>query len=519
MTVSVRTAVQDLAGRELDLLVIGGGITGAGILRDAAMRGLRAALVDQGDFGAGTSSRSSRLIHGGLRYLEHGQMRLVFEALRERSILLRIAPHLVHPLPFAFPAFKGDRVPRWKLAVGLGLYGVLAAGGNVPRPRIFGKAGMLGLEPNLRVKGLTGGGLYYDAQCDDARLVIGTLRSAIAHGAHACNYARVTALVTENGRVAGVDLVGEVGQVAQVRAKTVVNATGPWTDQLRKMEDPAAEPLLRLTQGSHIVARRSRLGHTRAITCLSPIDGRVMFILPWGDLSYIGTTDTDYTGDPAQVHPTREDITYLLRSANSVFPHARLDEHDVVASWAGVRALIDGHSAGPASSVSREHKVVTGSGGMISVAGGKLTTYRRMAAEVVDLVLADRRLGGSAETPDSTHASAGTDTEPLPGGESATFEPFQTAGAELGLPPATVEHLIRTFGTETAAVYNLIRGDRKLRQQIHPEHPAIAAEVVQIVRREMVVYPEDVLTRRLRLATETSDGGKAALNRVAALMA
>ena len=189
MTVSVRTAVQDLAGRELDLLVIGGGITGAGILRDAVMRGLRAALVDQGDFGAGTSSRSSRLIHGGLRYLEHGQLRLVFEALRERSILLRIAPHLVHPLPFAFPVFKGDRVPRSKLALGLGLYGVLASGGNVPRPRIFGKAGMLALEPNLRVKGLVGGGLYYDAQCDDARLTIATVRSAVSHGALACSYA------------------------------------------------------------------------------------------------------------------------------------------------------------------------------------------------------------------------------------------------------------------------------------------------------------------------------------------
>jgi glycerol-3-phosphate dehydrogenase len=525
MTVSVRTAVQDLAGRELDLLVIGGGITGAGILRDAAMRGLRAALVDQGDFGAGTSSRSSRLIHGGLRYLEHGQMRLVFEALRERTTLLRIAPHLVHPLPFAFPVFKGDRVPRWKLALGLGLYGVLAAGGNVPRPRIFGKAGMLALEPNLRVKGLTGGGLYYDAQCDDSRLVIATLRSALAHGAHACNYARVVGLVTENGRVVGADLTeGREDGKAEVpshpaafpasrlpvRARIVVNATGPWSDELRRMEDPGAVPLLRLTSGAHIVVRRSRLGHARAITCLSPIDGRVMFILPWGDLSYVGTTDTDYTGDPAQVQATPDDITYLLRSANSVFPHARLDQHDVISSWAGVRALIDGKSAEPASAVSREHAIVTGPGGMITVAGGKLTTYRRMASEVVDRVIGT----GRKDVGDVSTAS-----EPLPGGESATFEPFRVAGAELSLPPATVEHLIRTFGTETAAIYNLIRGDRNLREPIHPEHPAIAAEVVQIVRREMVVYSQDVLARRLRLTTETSDAGQAAIPRVERLMA
>lgn len=523
MTASVRAAVGDLAARELDLLVIGGGIMGAGILRDAAMRGLRAALVDQADFGAGTSSRSSRLIHGGLRYLEHRQWRLVFEALRERSVLLRIAPHLVHPLPFAFPVYRGDRVPRWKLALGLGLYGLLAAGGNVPRPRIFGKAGMLALEPNLRVKGLSGGGLYYDAQCDDARLTIGTLRSAVAHGALALNYVRVVGLIMEGGRVVGADLSGQAdgrtgGQdreerparppATTVRAKVVVNATGPWVDAVRLMEDPSARPLLRPTAGAHIVVHRARLGHTHAITCLSPIDGRVMFILPWGDLSYVGTTDTDYAGDPAAVRATPEDVTYLLRSANSVFPHARLDEGDVIATWAGVRALLAGDPDLPASSVSREHRIVRGPGGMITVAGGKLTTYRKMAAEVVDLV-AGRRAGGQAD---------GTASEALPGGESATFEPFRAAGAELGLSPATIEHLIRTFGTETAAVYNLVRADRKLREPIHPEHPAIAAEVIQIIRREMVITAEDILARRLRLAIETSDAGAAAFDRVNRLL-
>jgi glycerol-3-phosphate dehydrogenase len=557
MTVSVRTAVEDLAGREFDLLVIGGGITGAGILRDAAMRGLRAALVDQGDFGAGTSSRSSRLIHGGLRYLEHGQMRLVFEALRERAILLRIAPHLVHPLPFAFPLHKGDRVARWKLALGLGLYGVLAAGGNVPRPRIFGKAGMLALEPNLRVKGLVGGGLYYDAQCDDARLTVATVRSAVGHGAVACSYARVDSLIIEDGRVVGARLTegrkdgttertategrndgmtdgtarpGDVPSPSvvpsvrlSVHAKVVVNATGPWTDSLRIMEDSNAAPLLRLTSGAHVVVRRSRLGHTRAITCLSPIDGRVMFILPWGDLSYVGTTDTDYSGDPAAVHATPEDITYLLRSANSVFPHARLEAGDVISSWAGVRALLDGHGDKPASSVSREHRILTGPGGMITVAGGKLTTYRKMAAEVVDLVEESRRQSKAVEAgPTSTDFDplrpSSTDTEPLPGGESATFDPFRATGTELGLSPATIEHLIRTFGTETAAVYNLVRGDRRLREPVHPEHPAIAAEVVQIIRREMVTTAEDILARRLRLTSETSDGGAGAIERVKYLM-
>ncbi len=533
MTASVRTVVGDLAARELDLLVIGGGITGAGILRDAAMRGLRVALVDQGDFGAGTSSRSSRLIHGGLRYLEHRQWRLVFEALRERAILLRIAPHLVHPLPFAFPLYRGDRVPRWKLALGLGLYGVLAAGGNVPRPRIFGKAGMLALEPNLRVRGLVGGGHYFDAQCDDSRLVIATIRSALAHGALACNYVGVVSLVSENGRIVGARVTGRRanGQTGgttgedlpvELRARVVVNATGAWADAVRRMEDPNAAPLLRLTSGAHIMVRRARIGHTRAITCLSPIDGRVMFILPWGDLSYVGTTDTDYAGDPAAVRATPDDITYLVRSANSVFPHARLDVADVISSWAGVRALLDGDATIPASSVSREHKIVRGPGGMITVAGGKLTTHRRMAAEVVDLVWAVCRPERSEGPPTGdpiVEGGATTDTGPLPGGESQTLEPFQRTGVELGLPAATIEHLIRTFGTETAAVYNIVRLDRKLRQQIHPEHPAIAAEVVQIIRREMVVTAEDVLARRLHLTTETSDGGRAAVPLVSELLA
>jgi glycerol-3-phosphate dehydrogenase len=308
-----------------------------------------------------------------------------------------------------------------------------------------------------------------------------------------------------------------------IRARIVVNATGPWSDELRKLEDPHAAPLLRLTSGAHVVVRRSRIGHTRAITCLSPIDGRVMFILPWGDLSYVGTTDTDYAGDPARVHTTPEDITYLLRSANAVFPHARLDQSDVISTWAGVRALLAGDPNAPASSVSREHRIMRGPGGMITVAGGKLTTYRMMAAEVVDMVVADRRIGGTAEdavsADPSIRPSAGTDVEPLPGGASQTFEPFQRTGVELGLPAATIEHLIRTFGTETAAVYNIVRLDRKLRQPIHPEHPAIAGEVVQIIRREMVVTAEDVLARRLHLTTETSDAGQAAVPLVTELLA
>ena len=514
MMASVRARVGDLAARELDLLVIGGGITGAGVLRDAAMRGLRAALVERGDFGAGTSSRSSRLIHGGLRYLEHRQWRLVFEALRERSTLLRLAPHLVRPLGFVFPVYRGDRISRWKLALGLGLYRLLAAGGNVPRPRMFGKAGLLTLEPNLRVRDLTGGGLYYDAQCDDARLVIATIRTAIRHGAVALNYAPVTRLVAEGGRLVGAEISHPDGPdagpgPALIRARVLVNATGPWTDQLRRMEDPDATPLLRLTSGTHIVVRRARLGHTRGITFTSPVDGRVMFVLPMGDHSYVGTTDTDFAGDPDQVRVTPADQEYLLRSVNAIFPHARLATEDILTSWSGLRPLLAEDPAAHPDAVSREHRIDTGPLGMVTVTGGKLTTFRRMAGEVVDRVF--QQLGAEPVT-------AATETEPLIGGEAPSWESFRQGGLDLGMSDATMDHLISHFGTETAAIVNLVRNDRSLMARIHPDHPAVAAEVLHVVRRELAVTVEDVLVRRLHLTVETADRGVAAAHRVAELM-
>lgn len=507
---SVRARLSDLAAREFDLLVIGGGITGAGVARDAAMRGLRTLLVERGDLAAGTSSRSSRLIHGGLRYLEHRQWRLVFEALRERAVLRRIAPHLVRPLPFVVPSYRGDRIPRWQLAAGLALYGLLAAGGNVPRPRMFGKAGLLAREPNLRVRGLRGGGLYWDAQCDDARLVVATARAAVGQGAAVATYTEVEHLTRSGDRLTGAAVRDRLtGERGTLHAGIVVNATGPWCDVIRRLEDPGAAPMLRITSGAHVVVRRALLGHTHAITMTSPVDGRVMFILPWGEFSYIGTTDTDWDGSLDEARARPEDIHYLLRSANALFPHAHLGEEHVLATWAGLRALLAGPGGQPASSVSREHRIVRGPAGLITVAGGKLTTYRRMAAEVVDQVAA--ALGRQTARPP-------TDTVPLPGGESDAFDPFFLTGLDLGLPASTVEHLLRHYGTETAAVCNLLNDDRSLRRPIHPHHPALAAEVVHATRRELAVRVEDILERRLHLTTETPDHGRAARVRVAELM-
>jgi glycerol-3-phosphate dehydrogenase len=512
---SQRATLAQLAAEPADILVIGGGITGAGIARDAAMRGLRVVLVDQSDLGSGTSSRSSRLVHGGLRYLETGDLRLVLEANRERRILLRIAPHLVWPLPFVFPLHRGDRLSLWRLNAGMWLYDLLALFRNVRMHRMLGKRAMLAAEPMLRERGLRGGSRFYDAQCDDARLVLATARSAIHHGALVANYAAVRTLERTAGRVVGAQVEDRLtGARATIRASVVVNATGPWADRIRTMEDAGATRLLQPTKGVHILVDRSRLDHRDGIIFLSPIDGRVLFILPWRDLSYIGTTDTDTDESPDELQVTPDEMVYLLRSANARFPNARLGLEDVRGAWAGLRPLLADSAATSESGRSREHAIVQGSGGMITVVGGKLTTYRSMAKEVVDR--AARELRFREGRPRA--AETGTDEEPLPGGETDDFAEFRARGLELGVVPESVEHLIRHYGTEAAGIYNVGAVDRRLLRRLLPPHPAIEAEVLHAVRRELAQTVEDVMVRRLHLYFEHAGRGVAAAARVAELM-
>jgi glycerol-3-phosphate dehydrogenase len=510
-----RATLEQLSAHSADLLVIGGGINGAGIARDAAMRGLRTILVEQNDLGSGTSSRSSRLIHGGLRYLEQGEFGLVLEANRERRTLLRIAPHLVWPLPFVFPIHRGDRISRWRLAAGMLLYDSLALFRNVRTHRMLGKRAMLEAEPMLRDRGLLGGARYYDAQCDDARLVIATARSAIHHGALVANYVSVRSLERTAGRVVGAQLEDRLtGEHGVIRASVVVNATGPWADRLRRLEDSGAAPLVQPTKGVHIVVDRARIDNRHAIAFTSPIDGRVMFVLPWGELSYIGTTDTDTVEPPEDLKVTADDIVYLLRSVNSRFPSARLAMEDVRASWAGLRPLVLDRDRRSASNRPREHVIVQGSGGMLTVVGGKLTTYRSMAAEVVDQAMRELRHRDGRRR----RAEAPTEEEPLPGGEAADLSQFRERGLELGIPAPSVDHLLRHYGTEAAGIFNLGGADRRLLRRLLPPHPAIEAEVVHAVRRELAQTVEDVLVRRFHLFYEHSDHGALAAQRVAELM-
>jgi glycerol-3-phosphate dehydrogenase len=512
MTPWVRTSLRDLGTGHSDLLVIGGGITGAGIARDAALRGLRVALVEARDFGSGTSSRSSRLIHGGLRYLEHGHLHLVMESLRERAVLRRLAPHLVRPLPFVLPFLRSDRVPAWKARLGLTLYDLLAGRGNVRRHQTLGKRALLEIEPLLREPELTGGAVYYDAQCDDARLTLAVIRAAVEAGARVANYTRVTALRRDSGRVSGAHVRDELsGEEAELYARIVLNAAGPWGDAIRRLEDPAAPPLLRPTKGTHIVVPQARLGNRHAIIFTSPLDRRVMFILPWEQWAYIGTTDTDAAADPDSVAPDQADLIYLLRSANALFPAARLTTEDVVASWAGVRPLLAADHATAPSLVSREHKIVRGPHGMLTIAGGKLTTFRLMARAMVDRAL--HELGERR-----TSRRALSDSVPLPGG-AAPADGFRAAGLELGLSEPTVTHLLKQYGAETPALYTLCRQRPELGRCLHPEHPAIAAQVIFAVQREFACTPDDVLSRRIHLTTETTDGGAAARAAVTALLA
>jgi glycerol-3-phosphate dehydrogenase len=487
-----------MAADPVDLLVIGAGINGAGIARDAAMRGIRTALLDKGDFGGGTSGRSSRLIHGGLRYLEMGHLGLVLEANRERRTLLRIAPHLVWPRSFIFPIHSGGRLPRWKLAAGLMLYDLLAPFRNVRRHRMLGKQRIRRAEPNLRSRGLKGGGRYYDAQCDDTRLTLANVRSAHEHGALVANYVIVDDFEPADGRVRRVRATDRVTNSSYTfRAKVVVNATGPWSDGLRA-KDGSSGPALRRTKGVHLAVARKRLGNTEAIAMTSPIDGRVMFVIPWGDLSYIGTTDTDDLTDPDLVRATAEDVIYLLRSANALFPEARLQPADIVSTWAGIRPMVACAESKDPSAVSREHRILESESGIVSVIGGKLTTYRAVAEETVNLVAArlhkidGRRIARRAPT----------DKYPLPGGATQDLDVLMKDIAREGFSRETAEHLVRAYGTESAAVVNLAQSDPDLAAAIVEDHPAIRAELVHAIRREMAITLSDLLIRRTHLFYE-----------------
>ncbi len=506
-----RTAqIARLGQRRFDVLVVGGGITGAGIARDAARRGLDVALVERDDFASGTSSRSSRLVHGGVRYLEHGHLRLVFESSHERRVLLRIAPHLVHPLAFTWPVYEGARIPRWKLRAGLMLYDLLALFRNVAPHRGLSATGITEAEPMLSRRGLLGGAQYYDAATDDARLTLATILDAAVSGATVLNHAGVTALREEDGKVRGASVIERLGgRSFDIAASCVVNATGPWTDDLRRMEDPGASPAVLGSKGVHIAVPHARVGNRGAITLLAQ-DGRVMFVLPAGPCTIIGTTETETVETPDQVRATRADVDYLLASANRAFPEAALSADDVIAAWAGIRPLAAKAHSGDANSASREHLVETGPRGVITVTGGKLTTYRVIARDVVDVVF-----GALARRSPRVR----TELIALPGGEVRDLDAELAAARAATGTDDIAAWLVHAYGGAWHQVWARTRSDASLEQRLVHGLPYVAAEVTHAVEAEFACTVADVLVRRLHVAFETRDHGASVAPRVAALMA
>ncbi|WP_051333588.1 glycerol-3-phosphate dehydrogenase/oxidase [Aliagarivorans marinus] len=381
-----RASLSSIEQVVFDVVVVGGGITGSAIARDAALRGMKVLLVEKEDFGSGTSSRSSKLIHGGLRYLETYQFGLVAESVRERELALRLAPHLTKVQPFLYMFYKGCPDKKWLLNLGMTFYDVVSGSWSKRRHQMLNKQQVLARQPGFRADGLRGAAMFYDVSTDDARLTIDTTKSAWEHSAQVLNHCKVTGLTYSENRCDGVQLTDLLSQTqATVKAHYVVNATGPWSDQLLSMEKPESA-ILRPTKGVHIVLRKQDFPLHSAVFMRSPDDGRVVWPIPstQDDRVFIGTTDTTFDGDPDRVVPEESDISYLLNVANHLMPSAKLDKQHVIGSWAGLRPLI-----APAGDLSngqtpREHQIMTSDSGVYSIVGGKLTSNRVMAKQVLD---------------------------------------------------------------------------------------------------------------------------------------
>jgi glycerol-3-phosphate dehydrogenase len=477
-----------------DIAIIGGGATGVGAAVDAASRGYSVCLVEQSDFGKGTSSRSTKLVHGGVRYLQQGNVSLVMEALRERGILVQNAPHLVHDLAFVVPNYAWWEAPFY--GIGMKVYDMLAGRYGFGHSRLLSKAAVLEHIPTLEQKGLRGGVLYYDGQFDDSRLLIDLVRTADEQGAALLNYAQVVALKhDEEGFVNGFEFVDvESGRHHEVSARCVVNATGAFSDAVRKIDDPRAEPMIAPSQGVHVVLDRSFLPGDSAIMVPRTSDGRVLFAIPWHDHALIGTTDTPIKQVGLEPVAMGKEIDFILKTA-SQYLHKPPTRADVLSVWAGIRPLVkSGSSAGGTAALSRDHTIHVSKSGLLTIAGGKWTTYRAMAKDCVNHAAL---LGKLDERPCVT--------------ESLRIHGYHESADQFGE--------LRYYGSDAIAIRELTEKDPALAEQLHSALPVIGAQVVWAVRNEMARTVDDVLARRTRSLLLNAQAAIDMAPKVARLMA
>ncbi|KPK15484.1 MAG: hypothetical protein AMJ62_09140 [Myxococcales bacterium SG8_38] len=513
---------------EVDVAVVGGGITGAGIARDAARRGLRVALFEMDDLAYGTSSRSAKLIHGGLRYLESYQFSLVFESVGERRVLLDLAPHLVNPLAFLFPVYEGSRRNLRKIGAGLWLYEGLSLFRSPKKHQRLKPDDVAKMEPILKQEGLEGAALYYDCSTDDARLTLESALDAAEHGAMIATHAPVRGfLKDEGGRISGVVVENARDhRTREVRAHVVINATGPWTDLTLAMSEPKRGKVLRPTKGIHIVVEAQKLPVRHAVICFHPVDDRALFAVPWGERTYVGTTDTDYDGTPGEEYATLEDVDYLLEAAKASFPDYPISRNDVIATWAGIRALIAPEPSTEElaeSAVSREHEIIVGEDGLITIAGGKLTTYRKMAEEVMGTAIQMLRLSEQLpETLTPTHS----DEEPLPGAigwpeddDNEKVAKRVTEVAQGLLSAETCLYLANAYGMRAIWLAERCAAEPSSCEPIIAGRPEIMAQVDFGVDEELAATVSDIMIRRTQIFFRDLDQGLGAAEKVADRMA
>ena len=487
--------------------------------RDAAVRGLSVAIVERDDWASGTSSRSSKLVHGGLRYLKSGNLRLVFESLSERALLLRLAPHLVLPTDFLFPGYRDRGFSSLELELGLTAYDLLALGRSPRWHQRLSREQVVLRERLLESADLSGGALYSDARTDDSRLTFENVLDAASLGATAVTRVQVEGLEKDGaGTICGVRARDrEGGRSLTVRARVVVNAGGPWGDLVRRLEEPGVPTVLRLDRGAHLTVPASRLPVSQAIAF--PLDdGRLLFAIPFGAVTLLGTTEQDHRGGPDDVSATAQDVAYLLEAGRRTFPAAALSPADIVSTFAGLRPLVR-QPGRDLTETSREEAILVSEGGLVTVTGGKLTTHRRIGEKAVDRIatLLTRKGVATALSATRRRAFPGAPSSPMPEFTRSVFE--ESARQNPGLSEETAAHLARRYGSRAGRVIGLTVEDRALGRSLCPGLPDIEAEVLFAGREDDARSLADVFIRRMHLFWQAPDQGQGAMERAGDLLA